>query len=181
MISEKWKDRIWTLTTLLVGALIAFGATFWQRSIQQAQERDAIISIIRTDVERHVKSLTNLSVGFNNVKKGIPGVSKQAPTLDRAFKEGPMNPFLGIPPHKSDVLQSVIPRLHLLPPQQLTIVLSFYSSLANCEFQRADCEKALEARALKTRTDLAPICDVYLDIIEDTKENGKQLIEALSR
>lgn len=188
-ISEKenkkkslWKERIWNLIMLLVGAAITFFTTYYFNEAQYQKEKKSIIIVIDKEVKQHLKVMKNFNIGMNNIKAGsYPEIGAKDVTLDRALEKGKTEwgGRLGIT-HNSPVLESILPNLKILPPEIIENVLSFHAALQRCEIEKFECESCLNERLGKVVCNPSPGCEVYLTVIQDAIPVGDSLILRIS-
>jgi len=176
-----WKDRLWTLCTIVIGAVLGavltLGATIFHGYREDCNTRKNIITMLKSDIEQHVKEIESCVNAFDNIKKGLaPDYFPPAKTIDKSFLSGSVQPLLILKPHESLVFESSLPKLHLLSHSIIGDILKFYKWLSYCELHRKNVEKTLYDRAFRIRTDDAPTCDVYLDMLTLAEKLGKELL-----
>lgn len=175
-------QRLWTIITLIVGAFLGFMLNEISTTIDSAREGKSIRTILKADIQNHLDTIGPIAEGLSNLKSGIPNLSVTARTVDRAIAGGPTAGVgMGIPEHNLTVFEQTVGLLHHLPPETLKAVLDFYDGIRNAESQRASCASVLSERASGERTDLMPVCDVYLDVLNGAASLGTQALSSLEK
>ena len=172
-----WKDRFWTLFVLLVGAGLGFGLNSLHDHIQHKKEMETALTLLRQDVTYQVQYCKTLVKGFNNLKSGqFPDIAHKAPTLDRALNNADLRIGMSLRSHRSPISEHIVSKIDLLPKCIATDVLKYYSNIFYCQSLQNECKGVLAQREEKSSEKPAPICDIYLDILQSCVKLGEELI-----
>jgi hypothetical protein len=172
-----WKDRFWNLFVLLVGAGLGFGLNALHDHIQHKREMETALTLVRQDVAYQVQYCKTLVKGFNNLKSGqFPDIAHKAPTLDRALNNADLRIGMSLRSHRSPISEHIVSRIDLLPKHIATDFLKYYSNIFYCQSLQNECKGVLAQREKESVEKPAPICDIYLDILQSCVKLGEELI-----
>ena len=172
-----WKDKFWNLLFLLVGAGLGFGLNSLHDHIQHKKEMATALTLLHQDVAYQVQYCKTLVKGLKNLKSGqFPDITHIAPTLDRALNNPDLRIDMSLRSHRSPISEHIISKIDLLPKSIATDVLKYYSDIFYCQSLQDECKEALSQRKEKRPEKPAPICDIYLDIMQSSIKSGEDLI-----
>ena len=175
-----WKDRVWNLLVLLIGVALGFGFNLLHIHIQNKQEMESALTLLREDVAYQVDYSKMLVIGFKNLKSGeFPNIAKKAPTLDRALNNTDTHIGMSLQSHRSPISEHILSKIDLLPKRIATDVLKYYSNIFYCQSLQNECKEVLAKRETKKSEKLAPICDIYLDVLKSCVNLGESLLNKI--
>lgn len=173
------KERMWATLFIVLGACIGLGVNLVQEKIQAKQEQQAVIQIVKSDTEKHLKRLEPLEELLKKIKGGErTDIAPKAEILDKSFSKSSFGFDFKTPEHKSLVLSSFLSKLHVLPKKCIPEVINFYENLEYCEEKRKKFISIL--RLKRNDVSLSGEAEEYLSTLTDTIEAGKILLQKLN-
>ncbi len=177
---EKRNEIIWNLTFLFIGALITTFSNYILTEIQIEKQKQAIIIVIKADVDEHMIYLRSTIDLFSGIKDGkYSKITQGGETLDIALRNSNLIFDIALMDHRSLIIPALIGELNFLPKNLLPKIIKFYRELAYCEDERIKAMNALKLIQNKDQQGPSKTLEGYLAVMKFTVDIGEVLLDEL--